>query len=51
MYICEYLYGHTGNKLDPHDNVQCMHVLIKKKRVLAYTRMNGNYLTFYNNIP
>ena len=45
MYICEYLYGHTGVKLDPHANVQCMHVIIKKK-VLAYARMNRNYLTF-----
>ena len=45
MYICEYLYGHTGVELDPHANVQCMNVLINK-RVLAYTRINGNYLTF-----
>ena len=36
MYICEYLYGHTGVKLDPHSKVQSMHELIKKKSASSY---------------
>ena len=37
-----YDYGNT---------ILFLFVCIYLKKVLAYTRMNGNYLTFYNNIP